>query len=355
MRAAQGLFGVVPFDAFGAQVDQQQVGVGAVCDRVEPAFDQLVAECLGVLDDLLDVGLELGLERFTKGHGLGRDHMHQRAPLNTREDGRVELFRQRFVVGQDHAAARTAQGFMCGGCRHMRMGEGGRVFARSDQTGKMGHVHLQVGTDHIGNLAHPLEVDLARNGGTTGDDQLGLVLFRERFDLVIVKLVVLFAHAVLDGIEPFAGLVRLGPVGQVAARVEAHAQNGVTGLQQRGEHALVGLAARIRLHVGEIAVEQFARAFNRQVFRHIDKITPAIIAAARVAFGIFVGHHRPLRRHDSRRHDVLGGDQFDLVTLATQLVCNGPKDFGIGFGQGGGEKTGHGRGSFDYVCGLRAI
>jgi hypothetical protein len=85
-----------------------------------PCFDERVGQNLGVLHDLGGVVLELRLQRFTEGHGLGGDHMHQRAALEAREDGRVELLGQVLVVGEDHAATRTAQRLVGGGRRDMR-------------------------------------------------------------------------------------------------------------------------------------------------------------------------------------------------------------------------------------------
>ena len=43
------LFGLVAFDIFGAQVDQNDMGVGAMGDRVEAAFDQLIRQGLGAI------------------------------------------------------------------------------------------------------------------------------------------------------------------------------------------------------------------------------------------------------------------------------------------------------------------
>ena len=160
---------------------------------------------------------------------------------------------------------------------------------------------------------------IARNGRAAGDDQLGLVLGRKLGDLVVVDPQVLLAHAVLDRVEPLARLVGRRAVGQVAAGVEAHAQDGVAGLDQRLEHALVGLAARIRLHVGEAAAEQLLGPLDGQVLGDVDILAAAIVALARIAFGVFVGHHRALRLHHGAGDDVFGGDQLDLVALAAKL------------------------------------
>ena len=93
-------------------------------------------------------------------------------------------------------------------------------------------------------------------------------------------------------------------MGQVPARRQVHPQNGIARLQQRLEHALVGLAARIGLHIRESNAKQLASPRNRQIFGHVDIITAAVIALARIAFGVFVGHHRALRFHHGATDDV---------------------------------------------------
>ena len=56
MRPAQSLVDDVAGHAFGSQIDQHHMGVGAVGHRVQPAFDQLIRQRLRVGDNLLDVG-----------------------------------------------------------------------------------------------------------------------------------------------------------------------------------------------------------------------------------------------------------------------------------------------------------
>ena len=316
------------------------MGVGAAGDDIEAAFHQGFGQHHRVGAHGFLVGLELGAQGLAEGHGLGGDDVHQRAALNAGEDGRVDLFRDIRVVGQDHAAARAAQGFMGGGGGHMRVREGGGMLARRYQTGKMGHIDHQIGTDAVGNLAETGKVDLARDGGAAGDDQFRLVLFGQRLDLVIVQQVVLFTHAVLHRIEPFSRLVRLRAVGQVAAGGEVHAQNRIARFDQRSEHALIGLRAGVRLDVDEFAAEQLFGAINGQRFRDIDEFAAAIVATARITLGVFVGHHRTLRLHDGGRDDVFRGDQLDLVALAAKLAGDGGVKLGVTAGEGFGEKTG---------------
>ena len=109
-------------------------------------------EGLGVLHDLLGVLLELGLEVFAERDGLGGDDVHQRAALAAGEDAAVDVFVELFVVGEDQAAARAAEGFVGGGGDDVGVREGGRVRAADDQAGDVGDVGHQQRADFIGDL-----------------------------------------------------------------------------------------------------------------------------------------------------------------------------------------------------------
>ena len=145
------------------------------------------------------------------------------------------------------------------------------------------------------------------------------MLGRQGLYLVIIQRQILLTHTILHRFEPFARLVWRGTMGQMAARIKAHPQNRVAGLDQRLKHTLVRLTARVGLHVGKGHPEQFASARDRQIFRHIYKLTAAVIALARIAFGIFVGHDRALRLHHGAADDVFRGDQLDLMALTSKL------------------------------------
>jgi hypothetical protein len=56
---------------------------------------------------------------------------------------------------------------------------------------------------------------------------------------------------------------------------------------------------------------QFSRQYRQTGSRHNS--------AARIAFGVFVGHHRALRFHHGARDDVFRRDQLDLVLLDGQV------------------------------------
>src|SRR4029079_12576793 len=100
-------------------------------------------------------------------------------------------------------------------------------------------------------------------------------------------------------------------------KIESH--KSVARLQQREEDLRVGRSTRMRLHVRELAPEQLGDAVDRKPLGDIHVLAAAVVAFARKAFGIFVGEYRSLRLENRTRHDVLGGDQLDLVALALEL------------------------------------
>ena len=115
----------------------------------------------------------------------------------------------------------------------------------------MGDVGQNIGANLVRDFADFCKINGAWDGGTAGDDQFGFVFLGQGAHLVIVDQVVLLTYAVLDCIEPFAGLVWCGAMCQVSTGIQRHAQNGFTWLHQCLENALVCLAARIGLNVCE--------------------------------------------------------------------------------------------------------
>ena len=66
----------------------------------------------------------------------------------------------------------------------------------------------------------------------------------------------------------------------------------ITRLEQGEEHGLVHLAAAVGLHIGKAATEQLLGAFDGDRLDLVDIFAAAIIAAARIAFGVLVGQDR---------------------------------------------------------------
>ena len=256
--------------------------------------------------------------------------MHQRTALDAWEDDALQLLLDLLAgaLRQDDAATRAAQRLVGGRGDHVRVRQRVRIDAGGDQARDMRHVDEQVGAHLVGDGAEARPVHHLRIGGEAGHDHLRLVLQGQPFDFVVIDQA-LVVHAVLDGVEELARGVDLGAVGQVAAVGQAHAQDGVAGAQQGEVHGLVGLRTGMRLHVGVVGAEQLLDAVDRQLFGDVHVFAAAVVALARVAFGVLVGELAALRFHHQRACVVFRRDQLDMVFLAAVLVGDGLGQFGV--------------------------
>ena len=221
--------------------------------------------------------------------------------------------------------------------------------AAGDQPGEMGDVDDEIGADRVANRAEAGEVPMPRVGRAAGDDELRLVLARQRLDLIHVDPLRRPVDPIGDHLEPAAGHVDRRAVSQMPARREIETHEHVAGLHEGHEHALIGLAAGIGLHIGEPAVEQSASALDREILGDVDELAAAVVPLARISFRVFVGHDRALRLEHRPRDDVLRGDELDRVALAAEFELDRPRDLRIGGGQGRGKERvrtdGHGGGN----------
>ena len=75
-------------------------------------------------------------------------------------------------------------------------------------------------------------------------------------------------------------------------------------------------------------------ALDREALDHVGRRAALVVAAARIAFRIFVGEDRALRFEHRAADDILRRDQLDLVLLAAKLGLDR-----AGYGRIGVEKT----------------
>ncbi|MNM14001.1 hypothetical protein D3C81_242030 [compost metagenome] len=260
--------------------------------------------------------------------------MHQRPALPAWEHRRIEFLLQRRVgLGQDQATAWPTQGLVGGGGHHIGVRQRIGVQARRYQARDVGHVDEQVSADLVGDLAETGEVEGFRVGGEAGHDHFRLMLDGQALDFVVVDQAV-GIDAVLHGVVQLAGGADLGAVGQVPAVGQAHAQQGIAGLQQRQVDRRVGLRARVRLDVGVTGAEQCLGPVDGQLLDHIDMLATAVVALARVALGILVGQHAALGQHHLRAGVVLRGNELDVVFLTKRFAADGGGQRRVEIGQG---------------------
>src|SRR5690606_2066329 len=324
---AQRNFGILAGNALGAQVDQHDVAFGAAGDDPQTALDQRLGQHLGVLHDLLRVVLELGRERFLERNRFGRDNVHERAALDSREDGGVDDF---LVLGlhHDHTAARPAEGLVGGGGDEIGVRNGVGVDAAGDQASVVGDVDHEQRAVFVCDAGHALEVDAQGIGGRAAHDQLRLVFTRQPLELVGIELFFL-VQAVRNEVVQLAGGIDRRTVSQVTAFGHAHAQDGIARLEHRHIDALGGLRAGARLHAGSFGTEDLLQPVDGPLLDDIDVLAATVVALARIPFRIFVGQLGALGLHDGGAGVVLGSDQLDMLFLALVLFLNGGPDFGI--------------------------
>ena len=272
--------------------------------------------------------------------------MHERATLNARENRRIKFFAQRLVIGQNQTAAGPAQGFMrCCGDR-MSIWQRTGMRTAGNKAGNMCHIDQQIGTHTVSNFAETGKIDDARIGRTARNDEFRLMLFCQSLNLVKINAMVIAAHTILHGIKPFAGLVWSRTMGQVSAGGEAHAQDRITGFDERLKHRLIGLRPGIGLHIGIGAIVKFTNTLDGKLFGHINMFATAIITPTGIALGIFIGQHRALHLHHRLGNNIFRGNQLNLVFLARQFAAQNAGNIRIAFGNIAPEKrifSGHGK------------
>ena len=115
-------------------------------DDSEAAPGHSCGERLSVGDHLPLVFGEPRLRRFLQADSLGCNDVHQRAALDARKGGTIEILGI-FLAAENQAAARAAQRLVRGGRDEVGIGHGTRVHAGSDKARDMRHVHEQQRAD----------------------------------------------------------------------------------------------------------------------------------------------------------------------------------------------------------------
>jgi hypothetical protein len=228
MPAASSARGLLAAHVLVREVREDEVVVGAAGDERDAARRERLGQGPGVVDDLLRVDLEVGLEGLVRRDREAGDRAVVRTALEAREHGLVDRARV-LGGGEDHAAARTTQRLVRGRGDDVREADRARVRAARDEARDVRDVGREHGADVTRDLRERGEVDRARIGRRAAPDQLGLVLLRERGDLIHVDAVVALAHAVLVRREEVAGDRDLPAVREVAAGGEAEADRRVAG------------------------------------------------------------------------------------------------------------------------------
>ena len=194
--------------------------------------------------------------------------------------------------------------------------------SRRHQSGDMSHVHHKVRPHLFGDLRHPGKIYDPCVGRSAGHDHLRAAFLRCLFQKIVVDALRFLIHTVRNDLKPFAGHIHRAAVGEMAAVGEIHAHHRIAGREEGEEHRHIRLRPRMGLHVGVPRTEEGLRPVDGQLFRPVNELTAAVIALARIAFGIFIGQDAALRLHDRSGYDVLRSDEFQFAPLPRQLVVD---------------------------------
>lgn len=199
----------------GTQVNQDHVGVGAVRDELVAKLLEAVLQRLGVVDNLLLVGLELGRGCLLEGDSQSSDGVVVGTTLVTGEDREVDgllevvhgLLASLGVDGtntpaeEDHRATRTTERLVGSGSNNIGVEERRGDHTRSDEARNVSNVDDQVSANEISDLAHPRVIDQAAVGRGTGHQNLGPVQDHVLLELVVVNDASLKVNTVGHGLE----------------------------------------------------------------------------------------------------------------------------------------------------------
>lgn len=197
------------------KVEQDHVAVSAVGNKLVAELLELDLEGLGVGNDLLLVGLELGGLSLLEGDSQSGDGVVVGAALVAGEDGEVDgvlqvverLLASLRVDGadalaeEDHGTTRATERLVGGGGDNVSPLEGGGDGLGGDETGDVSHIDNEVGANRVGDLAHALVINQTAVSRSTGDEDLGAVQEGVLLELVIVDDAGLQVDTVGHGLE----------------------------------------------------------------------------------------------------------------------------------------------------------
>jgi len=309
------------------------VVAGAAGHQAQTARLQAATDGLGIDEDAVGIVDEPRLECLAESHGLASDDVLERTALRTGEHGGVDALGNLGGVGEDDAAARSAKRLVRRGGHDVGAGHRAGMTAGGDESSDMGHVDHERGTVVMCDLGKALEVDGARVGTRARDDENGPVLLDLGLDVIEVYALGRRVKTVGDRMVELAGEVGRRAVREVPAVVESHAHDRVAWVGEGGDGGIVGLCAGVRLHVGIARAKEPLHALACEVLDLVDGPASTVVALARQALGILVGKRGADGLHDGERHEVLRGDEFDGVALASELVADKRHDLGVGFAQ----------------------
>ena len=147
------------------------------------------------------------------------------------------------------------------------------------------------------------------------------MLTGQLFDVVVINLLVVLAHAVGHEFVHAARKIQRVAVRQMPAVRQVHPEHDVARLERGHIHSDVRLRAGVRLHVGVCGAEELLRAVNGKLFGLVRELASAVIALARIAFGVLVGENRAHGFEHRFRYEVFRRDQLEPGRLPPRFLA----------------------------------
>mmetsp|Transcript_56900 Transcript_56900/g.101542 ORF Transcript_56900/g.101542 Transcript_56900/m.101542 type:complete len:235 (+) Transcript_56900:767-1471(+) len=160
------------------QIHEHQMVIRTSRGQTVTLLHQIFTQRLGVSLNLQHILLELRFHNLNQLSCNASNLVNMRTPLTGGEDSVVDrLLNQAFAFGsllleEYHSRAGTTQTFVGGGGHEISVLERIIHNTGSDQTGDVGHVHQQIGTDGIRNFTELGVIPLTGVGRTASDQQL---------------------------------------------------------------------------------------------------------------------------------------------------------------------------------------
>ena len=164
----------------------------------------------------------------------------------------------------------------------------------------------------------------------TSDDHLGLLFLGQTLHLVVVDQLGLgvdtVEHVMIDLADPVGGAA----VSEVAALIQTHAQDLVTGLQNRSENTVVGSGAGVGLDVDVLGAKELLGTLPCQLLNHVGHFAAGLEPLSGITFQGLVGEDAAGKLHYRERGGAFRGDHLDVVLLTIQFLVYQSCQLGIG-------------------------
>ena len=216
--------------------------VGAARAEGKTPRRQRSGQSLSVGDNLPGILLKLRAHRLLERHGNRRGGAVVRAALQAWEHRLIEGLGV-LRPAQDHPAARPPQRLVRSRSYHIYVRHRTGMHPGGHQPGNMRDVGDHDGPHRMPNLSKARKVNDARIGRAPAEEQLGPILFGQRFDLVEVDLAGVPTHSVLHGLVVHSRNADSIAVRQMASVRQRQAHDRIARRAQADVHSLIGRRA----------------------------------------------------------------------------------------------------------------